>query len=38
MELEEPDLEMGHAPTHQDLGNATCPHLTLVSSSVKWEK
>ena len=27
----EPDLEMDLAPTHCDLGNVTCPHLTTVS-------
>lgn len=34
----EPDLEMDLAPTHCDLGNVTCPHVTPVSLSVKWEQ
>ena len=33
----EPDLEMDLAPTHCGLDNVTCPHLTTVSLSVKWE-
>lgn len=37
MEPEEPDLEMGPAPTHGDLGNVPCTHLTPVSLSVKSE-